>query len=280
MTSPATIRHLIFVALHIALMAVFALSPLTACAADEQQAAASDKVYIIGPEDVLKITVWDHDDLTKSVTVDLDGYINYKFVGRVRVEGLSMNALAKKLETMLADGYIREPHVTVQVESYRSRKLFIIGEVHKPGTYYLTRRMTIVEAISMAQGPTAAADREITIVRKSDDGSSSNLLVNLQRALEGDTSQDIEVMPGDAIYISKAKTFFIMGEVHKPDQYKLEKDTTFRKALSIAGGHTEKAALGRIKVIRLVNGEKVEKEVELEEMVQPFDTIVVPQSYF
>ena len=96
-TSPATIRHLIFVALYIALMAVLALSPPPACAADEQQAAASEKVYIIGPEDVLKITVWDHADLTKSVTVDLDGYINYKFVGMVMVEGFSMNHLGKDL---------------------------------------------------------------------------------------------------------------------------------------------------------------------------------------
>ena len=71
-----------------------------------------------------------------------------------------------------------------------------------------------------------------------------------------------------------------MGEVNKPGQYKLEKDTSVRKAISIAGGHTERAALGRVRVISVVEGKEQDREAELEEMVEPLDTIVVPQSYF
>jgi len=236
--------------------------------------------YLIGPEDVLQVIVWDNDDLTKKVSVGLDGYINFQFVGRVKASGLTANELSSKLAGMLSEGYIKNAHVTIQVVEHRSKKLFIIGEVHKPGTYYLTRPMTIVEAISMAQGPTNAADQEVIIVRQGTGPEGSKLTINLQRALEGDASQNIPVKAEDAIYISKAKTFFIMGEVHKPGQYKLEEEATVRKAISIAGGHTEKAALKRVKIIRHKNQEKTEKEVDLEEMVEPFDTIIVPQSYF
>jgi polysaccharide export outer membrane protein len=166
------------------------------------------------------------------------------------------------------------------VATYRSKEIHIIGEVNRPGTYYLKKRTMIVEAISMAQGPTNGADPEVIIVRQVLNGEGENITVNLRRALEGDTSQNIEIREGDSIYLSKAKTFFIMGEVNRPGQFKLEKDTSIRKAISIAGGHTERAALNRVKVIRIVDKKEREQEVALDEIVQPQDTIVVPQSYF
>ena len=241
---------------------------------------ALEEEYVIGAEDVLKITVWDNDDLTGNVRVGLDGYINYKYVGRVKASGLTTSQLAKVFGEKLADGYINDPQVTVEVTIYRSKEIFIIGEVNQPGTYYLTKKTTIVEAISMAKGPTKNADSEVIIVRQARNGESENITVNLLNALEGDLSQHILVLDGDAIFLNKAKTFFIMGEVNKPGQYKLEKNTSVRKAISIAGGHTERAALGRVKVIRIVESEEQEREVQLEETVEPLDTIVVPQSYF
>lgn len=241
---------------------------------------ALEEEYVIGAEDVLNITVWDNNDLTVNVRVKLDGYITYKYVGRVKASGLTASQLAKVLGERLADGYINDPHVIVQVATYKSKEIFIIGEVNRPGTYYLTKKTTIVEAISMAKGPTNNADSEVIIVRQAHNGNGENITVNLLKALEGDLSQNILVLEGDSVFLNKAKTFFIMGEVNKPGQYKLEKNTSVRKAISIAGGHTEKAALGRVKIIRIVEGAEQEREIELEETVEPLDTIVVPQSYF
>ncbi len=241
---------------------------------------ALEEEYVIGAEDVLNITVWDNKDLTGNVRVELDGYITYKYVGRVKAFGLTTSQLAKVFGEKLADGYINDPQVTVQVATFRSKEIFIIGEVNRPGTYYLSKKTTIVEAISMAQGPTNDADSEVTIVRQAHNGQGENITVSLLNALEGDMSQNILVLDGDSIFINKAKTFFIMGEVNRPGQYKLEKDTSVRKAISIAGGHTERAALGRVKIIRDVEGEENESEVQLEEAVVARDTIVVPQSYF
>ena len=241
---------------------------------------ALEEEYVIGAEDVLRITVWDNADLTGNVRVELDGYITYKYVGRVKASGLTTSQLAKVFGEKLADGYINDPQVTVQVATYRSKEIFIIGEVNRPGTYYLTKKTTIIEAISMAQGPTNNADSEVIIVRQAQNGKGENMTVNLLDALEGDLSQNIFVHDGDSIFLNKAKTFFIMGEVNRPGQYKLEKATSVRKAISIAGGHTERAALGRVKIIRIVEGNELEREVQLEEAVEPLDTIVVPQSYF
>lgn len=85
---------------------------------------------------------------------------------------------------------------------------------------------------------------------------------------------------GDSIFIPKAKAFFIMGEVKKPGRYNLDRGTTVRKAISMAGGTSEKAATGRTKVFRIIDGREIETRVGLDEMVKPNDTIVVPETYF
>ncbi len=265
------------------LATVFALISIALCSAivwGQEDTETLEDEYVIGAEDVLRITVWDNADLTVNVRVGLDGYITYKYIGRVKASGLNSSELSGMIAEKLSEGYINDPQVNVQIATYRSKEIFIIGEVNRPGTYYLTKRTTIVEAISMAQGPKSDADSDVIIVRKEKVGKVKNITVNLRKALEGDLTQNIMVLDGDSIFLSKAKTFFIMGEVHKPGQYKLEKDTSVRKAISIAGGHTERAALGRVKIIRTIEREEVEREVKLEDTVEPLDTIVVPQSYF
>lgn len=238
------------------------------------------EAYVIGPEDVLNITVWDNPDLSGDVYVGLDGYLDYQFIGRVKASGLTAGELAASVTELLANGYVNHPNVAVQVRKYGSRKVFIIGEVNRPGTYYLTKRTTLVEAIAMAMGPTGEAGHEVLIVRSDGGHDGENIMVDLRRALEGDVKQNIYVHPSDSIFVPKAKTFTIMGEVKKPGQYPMEKDMTIRKALSIAGGNTERAAINRTAVVRIVNGEELEQAVELNEPVLPGDTIIVPQSYF
>lgn len=234
--------------------------------------------YIIGPEDVLEVSVWDNRDLSGRVTVSLDGYVDYQFIGRVQAAGLTVDALAARLVELFSDGYIINPQVTVQVAEYRSRKVHVVGEATRPGTYYLTRAMTIVEVVSLAGGPTARADNEVTIVRAGVEP--ETIVVDLEKALQGDTTQNVSILSGDSIYLSKARTFFIMGEVNRPGQYTLEKGMTVRRAISVASGNTEKAALNRVTIIRREGDADVEMEVDMQDAVMPADTIVVPQSYF
>lgn len=248
--------------------------------------------YIIGPQDVLEITVWDNDDLFSKAAVSLEGFINYHLIGKIKASGLTAPELADKIAELLADGYIINPQVTLEVVEYKSKKIFIIGEATKPGTYYLTKKTTLVEALSMAGGPTKDADREIILVRpkKTNEGGDpvspnqaeegGQFKVDLRSALEGDLSQNIYIQDGDSIFIPKVKSFFIMGEVKHPGQYNLEKGTTVLKAISMAGGTTEKAAVNRTKIVRIIDGKEVKTKVKMDAPVQPDDIIVVPESFF
>jgi len=248
--------------------------------------------YLIGPEDVLQVTVWKNEDLSGKVAVSLDGYINFHLIGKQKASGLTTVELAERITEKLANGYIINPQVTVLVIEYKSQKVTIIGEASKPGTYYLTKRTTLIEAVSMAGGLTADAGREIIVVRPKKGGErrSTNpsnqaeegeqIRVDIRSALEGDLSQNIYVQKGDSIFIPRAESFFITGKVKNSGKYILEKGTTVLKAISIGGGATEKAATGRTKVVRIINGKEVEKRVGLDELVQPNDTIIVPESLF
>ncbi len=250
--------------------------------------------YIIGPQDVLEITVWDNPDLSGKVSISLDGFMNYQLIGKVKASGLTAPELADKITELLADGYIINPQVTVQVARYKSQKIFVVGEANKPGTYYLTKRTTLVEAISMAGGHAKDADREVIIVRPKNKKStfgknpltpnqaekSEMIKVDFRSALEGDLSHNVYVQNGDSIFIPKSKTFFIMGEVRNPGKYNLDKGTTMLNAISLAGGETDEAALSKTKIIRLVDGKKIERRVEMGELVKPDDVIIVPESFF
>lgn len=260
------------------------LIPALSCAAESEGMSYSDGDYVIGPQDVLEITVWGNQDLSGKMPVGLDGKISYQFLGEVKAAGLSPAGLARKLTKLLADGYIVNPQVTVKVAEYKSQKVFVMGEVNKPGTVYLTKRTSVVEAISQAGGPTDAADSEIIIVKQGGGEVKVNngeyLTVDFRAALEGDKTQNVIVGDGDSIYVPEAKTFYIMGEVNKPGRYKLQKGTTVIKAISIGGGTTNKAAMNRTKVVRIVNGKEEEFGIGLNDQVQPNDTLIVPISFF
>jgi len=246
-------------------------------------AVEGNKDYTLGPQDVIKITVWDNPDLSGTWAISLQGEINYQFVGDIKAAGLTATQFARELMVILADGYLINPQVTVEVIKYLSQKIVVIGEVKSPGTYYLTKRITLVEVISMAGGSTKEADREIILVRQEKEGNLNKEIkryIDFRAALEGNFKENIFLKGGDTIFVPKAKEFFISGEVNSPGKYSLEKGTTVRNAITIAGGETEKASLSGIQIIRKKDKTKIELEVELDSSVQHEDTIIIPESFF
>lgn len=240
--------------------------------------------YRVGEEDVLKITVYDHPDLTTVARVSGDGLITLPLIGAVKVTGLSTAQISQKLTDLLADGYIVDPHVSVFVDEFKSRKTIIMGQVNKPGVYALSGNTTFLELLSKAGGLTKEAGDKAIIKRKilSPVKQESIITIDLKKLLEeGDTSSDVMLVDGDNIYVAKAGVFYITGEVKKPDAYKCEEGTTVIKAATMAGGFTDKAANGRIKIIRRVQGkEKIIEKAEMDEPILPDDIIVVPESFF
>ena len=239
--------------------------------------------YIIGNGDVLKITVYDNPDLTTVARVSEEGVIFFPLIGEVKLAELSVSEAAEKITSLLNDGYIVEPQVSVFIDEFRSRKVVIMGQVEKPGLYALKGQISFLELLSKAGGLTDKSGRNAIIKRgDSPEGSERIITVDLQKLLEeGDTSLDIEIKDSDSVYIAEAGVFFVTGEVKSPSSYHYKEGITVVKAITLAGGFSDKAATGRVKIIRKLEGkERIIEKVKMDEPVLPEDVIVVPESFF
>jgi polysaccharide export outer membrane protein len=249
-----------------------------------QVCIATAQDYIVGEGDVLRITVYEHPDLTTTERVSADGTILFPLVGQMNVKGLTLTQISRKIADLLSDGYIIDPQVNIFIQEFRSMKAFVMGEVNKPGLHVLHGTTTFLELLSEVGGLTKDAGDRAILKRKSgsSDGHETVIAIDLKRLIEkGDTSMDIPIMDGDTVYISKAGVFYITGEVSRPASYKHEEGTTVIKAVTIAGGFTDKASTGRVKIIRKINGEeKIIGSVDMDEPILPDDVIVVPESFF
>jgi len=261
------------------LCTVLILVTLFLCARPGTVATAAD--YILGPGDVLKISVYDNNDLLTITRVSDDGYILMPLLGQVAVQGLTVSKAATHIEELLADGYIINPQVNVFVEEFRSKKAIVLGQVNKPGLIELSGPTSFLELISKAGGLSSEYGEKATVKGRKD-GLDSVRFIDLKSLIEGgDLSQNIDILDGDTIYISKAGMCYVTGEVKSPDAYKCGDNITVLKLIAMAGGFTGKAARSSIKIIRMVDGEKkIYEDVEMDMPVKPDDVIVVPESFF
>jgi polysaccharide export outer membrane protein len=276
----------------LALVAALIATALAGAQAPQGKSDAARSGYIIGAQDVLTITVWDAPDLSGKYTVEADGTFTFPLIGRVKAGGLTLRQCETDLTKRLADGYFKNPQVSVAVESYRSQRIFIVGEVRNPGTYPLTGDMTLIEAIARAGSTTISAGPEAIVVHapagKTASGpalpgqSASEIIkIDLKGLQSGALSQNLALRDGDTIFISRAESIYVFGQVRNPGAYALQStETTVLQALSLAGGVTDRGATNRIKIVRVVKGEKKELKVKLTDPVLPGDTIIVPERYF
>ena len=252
--------------------------------------AQSTSDYLIGPQDVVTIQVYDQADLGGKYSVEADGTFSFPLIGRVKAGGQTLRALEQDLKSKLADGYFRNPQVTVAIEQYRSQRVFVMGEVRQPGPVPLTGGMTLIEALARAGSPTFTASGEVAIVRSSQDvrgpvlpgqNSGSDVFRASIKELEGGAlSQNLELRDGDTVFVPRAETIYVFGQVRTPGAYGVQANMTVLQALSLAGGVTEHGASGRVRVVRSEDGTKKEIKVKLTDLVRPGDTVIVPERFF
>lgn len=241
--------------------------------------------YILGENDLLKITVYENEDMDTESRISGDGMISFPLVGPVRVAGLTVIEAEKELTLLLADGYIIDPQVTVFVKEYRSKKVTILGEVNKPGLYELDGSATLVQIISKAEGLTEKAGDKVLIKRCGAIGTGGDeiqsITVNLKDLNEaGDASSNTDIQDGDRIFVTRCGLVYVTGEVRKPGAYRHEEGMTVIKAIALAEGLTDKAAPGRTSLIRKIEEGEVAIDVEMGCTVQAGDVISVPESIF
>ena len=163
-------------------------------------AASSD--YVIGPEDVLQVTVWKNDNLSRVVPVRPDGKISLPLLHDVQAAGLTAMQLRDKVSKALAE-FMPNPEVSVIVTDIRSFRVSVMGEVQRPGVLLLKSSTTVLEAIAMAGGfRDFASPSKIVVVRKDPSGQTQKIPFNYNKAIRnGETEDNILLKTGDVIVV-------------------------------------------------------------------------------
>lgn len=244
--------------------------------------AAAQTDYVIGPQDVLTVTVFGEADFSGKYTVEQDGTFTFPQLGRIKAGGSTLRGLEQELKKQLADGYLKNPQVAVAVENYRSQKILILGEVRSPGEYQLNGEMTLLAALVRAGSTTPTAGHEALIVRakKTGEDASDVLHVDLNELQGGNLALNVVLQDGDTINVPKAQSVFVSGQVKNPGAYAVDPGTTVLQLLSLAGGITDRGSDGRIRIQRTVNGKNTEINAKLTDAVQPGDTVIVRERFF
>ena len=249
--------------------------------------------YIIGVQDSVNVTVWENADLTGKFTVQPDGAITLPLVGRVKAAGLSLSGFEQQLTRALADGFLIEPRVAVTLDAHRGRRIFIFGAVSSPGAYALPEGQTLIEALVRAGYATAS---QVVVVRPKRPSSGPTLpenagdaevirinLKELEKDVEqGSLARNIPLQDGDTVFIPRSDPtrIFVTGQVRTPGAYSITENTSVLQAVALAGGVTESAAINRLRIVRIVDGKQKTLNVKITDIVQPGDTLVVPERYF
>ena len=175
--------------------------------------AAENLPYTIGPGDVLEISVWQHPELDRIVTVRPDGRMSFSLIGDVNANGLTPAKLDEIITGMLSE-YVQKPEVTVVVTSIsiRSTQILVLGQVARPGAYPMEERLTVLESIAKAGSYTETAGlRKVTIARQSRAETPKVIKVDLKKIItKGDRREDIFLEPGDIVHVpTKASAWTI-----------------------------------------------------------------------
>jgi polysaccharide export outer membrane protein len=264
-------------------------------------AVAEQADYQIGRSDALQVTVYGHPDLTQTLFVQPDGTFTFPLVGRVKGSDMTPAELEKKLVILLSRGFIRNPQVTVVVQEYRSKTVYVVGEVARPGPYPLAGKTSLVEVLAKA-GPTTNAGAEVVVVRpqqcvvvagpvlptevavggeaQPDKPRAEVIRIAVGDIQAGELEKNLVLQPNDTVFVPQAPKVFVSGEVKSPGAYGWFPGMTTRQLISVAGGLTPDGSDGRIKVVRQVGGKSEEAKIKLDEPVKPGDTIVVRRRLF
>lgn len=253
-----------------------------------EQGELAESDYKIGPEDVVQLTVFDVEELNRSVRVRPSGSISLPLVGTMMVAGLTEDDLQKELSKRLVK-FMYDPQVHVFISEYSAHKVNVIGEVAKPGAYPLRRNdYSLVEILSEAGGKTQNAGGTIVLIPQQGAAHPENPEIASARAkLAGNPANafgieiyfddlvgsvnspplSIPLRPGDTIVVPEAGKVQVDGEVKTPGSFPLSSRTTLLGSIASAGGLSYSAEVSKVEVIReLGSGKKALLSVDLEKI--------------
>ena len=163
--------------------------------------------YKIETGDVVAVTVYEQPDLSTRARLDSTGEITLPLIGGVQIGGLSVNEATKKITSLLEKDYLVNPQVSIFIQEYHPKKVFVMGFVNRPGEYELfkDRGTTVIEAITMAGGfKEGAAQNGTKIMRKENNGQTTISVKITDIMQKGNKREDVLLKPGDVIFVPES----------------------------------------------------------------------------
>ncbi len=185
-------------------LAACALAGLSGCnnyGPVERPTTVGEEDTTLGVGDVFDVRVFGEEDLTSSYRVAQDGTIDFPLVGRLEVAGLEPGEIADRIVAMLRDGhFLINPSVSVLVQEYNSKRISVLGAVESPGNFSITSGLTVVQAIGLAGGFSALANRDGTFVTRRVNGELRRFPVRVDRVMNG-TEDDLRLQAQDIVFV-------------------------------------------------------------------------------
>jgi len=265
------------------------LSPGQPSGADtgSAQVVARDSTLKLGVGDLVEMTVYNVPELATKMRVTSDGDLYLPLISRVHVAGLTIEEAQDLIEARLStEHYLKDPHVSLFVSEYASEGASILGEVVKPGVYPVLGQQRLLDLISIAGGLTEKAGHSIIVTHRSDPDKPVTLPFTPNLAEKPE--ENIQILPGDTIYVHKADIAYVIGDVARPSGFLMDRGTlTVMQAVALAGGTNRSAKLDGSRIIRTGPDGVTETSVKLKQILQakipditlqPNDVLVVPSS--
>jgi len=241
----------------------------------------------LGTGDLLDISVYNVPELNTKSRLGNNGDVYLPLIDYVHLAGLTVAEAQALIEKRLSDGgFVKNPHVTLNVDQSVSQGASLLGEVARPGVYPIIGEPRLLDVISAAGGFTASAGQSITVTHRNQ--SDKPVTVPLNRKLTDNPASNIAVSPGDTILVHKADLVYVVGEVGRPSGFLMSSDNlTVLKAIALAGGTTRLAKMNGVRILRKGPNGMTETPIELKKMLQakvpdislrPDDILFVPSS--
>jgi polysaccharide export outer membrane protein len=222
----------------------------------------------LGIGDLLEVNVYNVPELTTKSRLGTNGDVYLPLIDYVHLAGLTVEEAQALIEKRLSDGgFVKNPHVTLNVDQSASQGISLLGEVARPGVYPVIGEPRLFDVISSAGGFTPSAGQSITVTHRNQ--TDKPVTVPLTRKLADNPTSNIPVSPGDTILVHKADVVYVVGEVGRPSGFLMDTDNlTVLKVIALAGGTTHLAKMNGVKIIRKGPDGMTLTPVELKKMLE------------
>jgi polysaccharide export outer membrane protein len=246
-------------------------------------APAASPEYRLAAGDSVRITTFQNPDLSLETRISESGSVSFPLLGNVKLNGLTTGQAERLIENGLKSGnFVKQPQVSVVVVQVRGNQVSVLGQVARPGRYPIeTGQLRLTDLIASAGG-IAPTGSDIVVVVGTRNGKPFRAEVDFPRVFMSDRrTEDVLLQNEDVVYVDRAPTIYMYGEVQRPGAQRLERGLTLLQALAASGGVTQRGTEKGIRVNRRLEGGKVQVlQPSMDEPLRDGDVLYVRESLF